>query len=60
MGNVYGYSNKLDVETLRYSAGISAIWISPIGGVEFSMAKPFHDQVTDKKDIFQFSLGSTF
>jgi len=45
---------------LRYSAGLSAIWISPFGAMSFSIAQPFNEQEGDTTESFQFSLGSTF
>jgi outer membrane protein insertion porin family len=59
-GNVYDVNEDFDTGLFRYSAGISAIWISPFGAMSFSMAKPFNEQLDDTPEAFQFSLGSTF
>jgi len=59
-GNVYGSNQKFDASLLRYSAGISAIWISPFGAMSFSFSQPFNKQPGDTPESFQFSLGSTF
>ncbi|THK43272.1 outer membrane protein assembly factor BamA [Methylophaga sp. SB9B] len=60
VGNVYDVDESFDADLLRYSAGLSAIWISPFGAMSFSIAAPFRDQPDDETEIFQFSLGSTF
>lgn len=59
-GNVYDVNEDFDTGLLRYSAGISAIWISPFGAMSFSVAQPFNEQEDDTTESFQFSLGSTF
>lgn len=60
VGNVYDIDEDFDASLLRYSAGISAIWISPFGAMSFSIAQPFNEQTDDETETFQFSLGSTF
>tara|TARA_R110002049_G_scaffold43198_6_gene127780 strand:- start:524 stop:2800 length:2277 start_codon:yes stop_codon:yes gene_type:complete len=59
-GNVYDVNEDFDANLLRYSAGLSAIWISPFGAMSFSVAAPFNEQEGDTTEAFQFSLGSTF
>ena len=59
-GNVYDVNEEFDASLLRYSAGLSAIWISPFGAMSFSIAQPFNEQEGDTTESFQFSLGSTF
>lgn len=59
-GNVYDVNEDFDAGLLRYSAGLSAIWISPFGAMSFSVAQPFNEQAGDTTESFQFSLGSTF
>lgn len=59
-GNVYDVSQNFETDLLRYSTGISAIWISPFGAMSFSVARPFNQQEDDETEAFQFSLGSTF
>lgn len=60
VGNVYDVDQSFDAGELRYSAGLSAIWISPFGAMSFSIAQPFNEQSGDETEVFQFSLGSTF
>lgn len=47
-------------DSLRYSAGLSAAWISPVGPLKVSYGYPINKQDTDKTEAFQFQLGTTF
>jgi len=60
VGNVYDENEDFQTDLLRYSAGLSAIWISPFGAMSVSIAQPFNEQTDDETESFQFSLGSTF
>ena len=60
VGNVYDVEESFDADLLRYSTGLSAIWISPFGAMSFSIAAPLREQPHDETEVFQFSLGSTF
>jgi outer membrane protein insertion porin family len=60
VGNVYGNDEDFDAGELRYSAGLSAIWLSPFGLVSASIAQPFNDQPTDQIQNFQFTFGTSF
>jgi len=60
VGNVYDENENFDAGLLRYSAGVSAIWISPFGPVSVSLAQPFNEQDDDETEIFQFAIGSSF
>ena len=60
VGNVYDIEQDFDAGLLRYSAGISAIWLSPFGAMSFAVAQPFNEQDGDETESFQFQLGSTF
>ena len=57
-GNVY--DDEIDIGELRYSVGISGIWISPFGQLSVSVAQPFNDGPTDQIQEFQFTFGSSF
>lgn len=59
-GNVYGTDEDIDLGLLRYSAGLSGIWVSPFGIVAVSVAAPFGDEPTDELQPFQFTFGSSF
>jgi outer membrane protein insertion porin family len=45
---------------IRYSAGLSAAWISPVGPLKVSYGYAINKQDTDKTEAFQFQLGTTF
>ena len=45
---------------LRYSTGISAAWLSPIGALSVSLAQAINAKEEDRKQVFQFSFGQTF
>lgn len=57
-GNVY--AGTTDFGELRYSAGLSARWLSPFGALSFSIAQPINAERNDKTQHFQFSFGSGF
>lgn len=45
---------------LRSSAGIGAVWFSPLGALRFSWAKPLKKKPSDRQQSFQFNIGNTF
>jgi len=45
---------------VRFSAGIGFQWITAVGPLAFSLAKPLNDEPGDDTQVFQFSLGQTF
>ena len=59
-GQVYGHGEKIDLGELRYSTGLSASWISPVGPLKFSFGKALNKQDSDKTEAFQFQLGTSF
>lgn len=59
-GQVYQTDEKFDLGQLRYSTGISAAWISPMGPLKFSFGRPLNKSSTDKTEAFQFQMGTTF
>jgi len=59
-GNVYGNDEDFDVGELRYSVGLSGIWVSPFGLVSASIAQPIADQAQDQLQSFQFTFGTSF
>lgn len=59
-GNVYSEGEKLRISELRYSAGIGFSWTSPMGPMRFSYAYPLNAKPNDKKEQFQFTVGSGF
>jgi outer membrane protein insertion porin family len=59
-GNVYGPDESFDLGDLRYSTGMSAIWISPFGAVSASISQPINEQSRDEVQNFQFTFGTSF
>lgn len=59
-GQVFGKDQTPSTSGLRYSTGLSAAWISPVGPLKFSFAVPLNDEEGDKTESFQFQLGNTF
>ena len=59
-GNVYGENETIDLGDLRYSAGISGLWVSPFGVLTVSVAQPFNDRDDDDTQPFQFTFGTNF
>ncbi|WP_100641073.1 outer membrane protein assembly factor BamA [Marinobacter salexigens] len=53
-----GYDPEL--KELRLSAGVGFQWITAVGPLAFSLAKPLNDKQGDDTQVFQFSLGQTF
>ena len=51
---------KPDVGELRYSIGVGATWLSAMGPLTFSFAKPLNASEYDEREVFQFSLGNQF
>jgi len=59
-GNVFGTDEDFDTEDLRYSTGVSGVWLSPFGVLTVSVAQVFNDQAGDEVQPFQFSFGTSF
>jgi outer membrane protein insertion porin family len=63
-------SSGLNINDMKYSAGISGEWMSPFGALSVSAAMPLNAQATrtdengnqigDQKQIFQFNFGQNF
>lgn len=47
-------------DLMRYSAGLSVMWISPMGPLQVSVAKPLNAKDEDNLQIFQFRFGQQF
>ena len=59
-GNALYGSNTFSLDDMRFSAGLGVAWNSPLGPLRFSLAYPLNKKDTDKTQVFQFNLGSTF
>lgn len=54
---IYDYS---DPKEYRMSAGVTLVWVSPMGPIGFSLAEPIRKRDGDRTEFFSFSLGRTF
>lgn len=57
-GNVFASVNSFKESELRYSTGLSAIWMTPIAPLTFSYSWPLNEKDTDSLERFQFTLGA--
>jgi outer membrane protein insertion porin family len=56
----YGRYSSFAFGDLRYSLGVAALWVSPLGPLKFSVAQPLNTKAGDKTEVFQFTFGNTF
>lgn len=47
-------------DRLRASYGIGAVWITPVGALNFSLAWPLVSYEGDRTEVFAFNIGSPF
>jgi outer membrane protein insertion porin family len=59
-GQVYQEGQKIRASELRYSAGLGISWISPVGPLKLSYAKPLNAKPGDRLERFQFQMGTGF
>ncbi|MDQ1920699.1 outer membrane protein assembly factor BamA [Massilia pseudoviolaceinigra] len=59
-GQVYSEEQKIRLNELRYSAGLGVSWISPVGPLKLSYAKPLNAKPGDRLERFQFQMGTGF
>jgi len=59
-GNVFATASDFEADELRYSIGLSGLWLSPLGPIVLSVAAPLNDQSEDETESFQFSFGVPF
>ncbi len=59
-GYGFGLKDDFDVDDLRVAGGIGMQWLSPLGPLSFSLAKPVKEKENDKTEVFQFQLGGVF
>lgn len=60
VGNVYADLDAFDASELRYSTGLSAVWLSPIGPLALSLGVPLNEKSGDDTEVLQFTLGGAF
>ena len=59
-GQVYQEGEKMRASQLRYSTGLGLSWISPVGPLKISYAKPLNAKLGDRTERFQFQMGTGF
>ena len=59
-GQVYQEHQPMRLNELRASAGIGLSWISPVGPLKLSYAKPLNSKPGDRLERFQFQMGTGF
>ena len=59
-GNVYRSTGDFEFDTLRYSAGVAGVWVSPVGPMTMSYAVPLRTRTGDETQGFQFTFGTSF
>ena len=60
VGNVFATPSSFSLGGLRTSAGVSVTWLTPLGAIRFSWAKPLNPGPHDLLSYLQFALGSYF
>jgi outer membrane protein insertion porin family len=53
-------NSGVNLDDMRYSVGLGLSWLTPVGPLTFSVAKPLNEEDGDDPQVFQFSLGQTF
>ncbi|SFV16152.1 outer membrane protein assembly factor BamA [Pseudoduganella namucuonensis] len=59
-GQVYQEGQKMRISELRFSTGLGISWISPVGPLKLSYAKPLNAKPGDRLERFQFQMGTGF
>lgn len=53
-------ADAFEGSAFRTSAGLSVLWLSPLGPLKISAAQPLNDKVGDRIQRFQFTFGASF
>jgi len=48
------------IDEFRGSYGVAFVWLSPVGPLTFSVSDTYNDREDDRKQRFQFTIGSIF
>lgn len=59
-GNVWREDETVTTESIRSSVGLGLSWISPVGPLKLSWAKPVRVLRNDRIQRFQFQIGTAF
>ncbi|NTV95077.1 MAG: outer membrane protein assembly factor BamA [Thiobacillus sp.] len=56
----YGDYRNISLSDLRLSTGLAVTWLSPMGPIKISLAKPIRKMDNDEEEMFQFQMGQLF
>jgi outer membrane protein insertion porin family len=59
-GGVWEEDEDIALDEMRFSAGLSVLWVSPFGPINVSFAKALNDEAQDETESFQFGMGTNF
>jgi len=60
-GGVWEEDANIALDEIRFSAGLSVLWVSPFGPINVSFAKALNsNDRDDKTEAFQFGMGTNF
>ena len=59
-GGVWEEDENIALDEMRFSAGLSVLWVSPFGPINVSFAKALNDDAQDETETFQFGMGTNF
>ncbi len=59
-GWVWGPEQSASASDLRYSLGVGVAWLSPVGPLKLSYARPMNAKPGDQTQNFQFQIGTGF
>lgn len=60
IGTVFEDRDAYDSDELRYSTGVAATWVTPLGLFRLSYAFPLNDKPGDNTNQFQVDIGTAF
>ena len=60
MGTVWRDGDPMSFSDIRYSAGLGISWQSPLGPLKLSYGVPLNAKANDRKQAFQFQIGTGF
>ena len=60
VGNVWPEGQKIELSTLRASAGVGLSWLSPVGPLKLSFGQPLRKFDNDEVQRVQFQIGTGF
>lgn len=60
VGNVYEDFDHFDASELRSSYGVGLVWLTPVGILRLSYAKPLYSRSGDDLDPLQFTIGMSY